>query len=212
MMERFKKLVDDLTEEFDDYSRRYGSGLTCEFSTSSEDFEDKVDYLNKKMVHNGYWHIMRCDTCKGYYEDRHWHVQIVDAYDWEARHKMMKEVQQENRDLKANAEAIKKDIQGKEYYPKGSLMNFLNIFEALVEDPEQYPEYLDATLVADLTRSVHGRYLPEHVYDKCKERLDELLELDEDKVDEESQYLSYPVSCKRCEYITIVSNRIPHVV
>ncbi len=172
-MERFKKMVDDLTIEFDDYSKRYGTGLTCEFATNGEDFEDKVDYINNKMVHNGYWHIMRCDTCKGYDSKRHWHVQIVDAYSWENHHSLIRDLKRKNIELERVANDLIKDMSNKEYYKEGTLANFIDLFECVVDTPEQYDEYCDATLYADLAN-------PQNREDKNK--LNELLKLEEDTV------------------------------
>lgn len=45
--ENFKKLVDEFTNEWNYEVDTHGLTSTWEFSTSSENFEDKVDYLSK---------------------------------------------------------------------------------------------------------------------------------------------------------------------
>ncbi len=181
-MEEFKKLIDDLTNEYQDYFRRYNNGLTCEFSTSGEDFEEKVDYAMKKIVDQGYWHMMQCSTCASYDSNKHWHFQIIEAHSWEEHNSVVRKLQSEHNTMSIESGKLLKEIKGKDYYRKGALEKFVDLFDSLVEQPEQYDEYLEATMFADLHRERNSWYSWQEQRKSSETRLAEMLELDEDKV------------------------------
>jgi hypothetical protein len=182
-MKGFKNLVDSLTVEYEDYHRRYKHELTCEFSTSSEDFEDKVHYLMTKEVTFGRWKLYQCGTCKGYDEDKHWHVEIESSSSLEETHTLINSLKSENHSLKQEAEYVIKDVEGKEFYPRGTLREFVTLFECLVENPEQYDEYVSASFIGD-----HAYQSTQMTGELCHKRVESiktlksLVQLDEDKV------------------------------
>lgn len=175
-MKEFKNLIDNMTVEFEEHNRRYKCGITCEFSTSSDDFEDKVDYLMKKNVRHGRWSIFRCETCCGYNEETPWHVQIEDFLDWDELHEEKGKIEREHFEMELHTKEVLKQMKNKEFYPKGTLKEFVDLFECLVENPQQYSEYINASLIADNAYGTtqwipESKWYKEHVAvleDMCK--------------------------------------------
>lgn len=182
-MENFKKMVDEYSLEFEEHNRKHkGISITLEFSTSSENFEEKVDYLMNKKVKFGRWVIFKCSTCEGYDKDRPWHVTIEESLDWNEIQERTRELEIENFKLSQTTKNLLEEIEGKEYYPRGALQNFVDLFECLVENPEQYDEYVSATFIADTVKSMNGISKIYPRYQILEETLKDLLKTDERRV------------------------------
>ncbi|CAH9014798.1 conserved hypothetical protein [Vibrio phage 277E43-1] len=181
-IENFKKLVDEYTVEWDENMKSSPVGVTLEFSTSSENFEEKVDYIMKKRVHRGMWHIFKCDTCKGYHEDRPWHVQIVDSMSWDEQYEESSKLRREHYQMELHAKEVLEQTKGKEFYPKGTLKEFVDLFECLVDNPQQYPEYINASLIGDTANEMVSVVEGCKKYEINREILQKLVDGDERKV------------------------------
>ena len=72
-MERFIELVNLLTKEWDESK----SNITCEFSSSFENIEEKMRFLSTISPVKGTWVIGYCKVCEGYHADKPLHVEIV---------------------------------------------------------------------------------------------------------------------------------------
>ncbi len=181
-MKDFIKEVDDLTVEYLDYYRRHRSSLTCEFSTSSENFEEKVDYLMKKDVDKCSWKLFKCDTCKGYDKDKPWHVHLVSSLDWDEQYQLLSELRNENHTLRRESSALLKEVEGKEFYPKGTLNSFVDLFEKIVPNPQQYPEYVRGSFIGDTASGMLRWLKGSTFYEESAKVLESMLEVDEDPV------------------------------
>lgn len=72
-LERFKELVDKMTNE---WLEKKGH-VSCEFSTSAMQLDEKHRYLYEKYKMGVSWTIGYCETCAGRHPNRQYHVQIV---------------------------------------------------------------------------------------------------------------------------------------
>lgn len=72
-LDRFKELVDRMSAE---WVEKQG-GVTCEFSTSSRQLDEKHRYLHAKVKEGVAWKIAYCDTCEKHHPGLNYHVEIV---------------------------------------------------------------------------------------------------------------------------------------
>lgn len=155
--ERFKELVDEGTKEWNDHrAKGWSHSVNVEFSTSDEDIADKVDYLNKVQTDCGQWIMYRCDMCKGYHEDRPWHVECETSYNFEEFHGIAQKLLLDNIDMDKQVRLLVDLMRGKEYYPRGTLKSAVDLVDDLVETPEQYDEYRAVSRVSDVVTEAHG--------------------------------------------------------
>ncbi len=143
--DRFKELVDELTEEWGDGHNM----VTCEFSTSSEDFEEKDGYIGSLHIPLGYWHIVKCTTCSGHDPNTPWHVSITEGMGYEESW----DVISDHRIAECNATTLaslsNQMLHDYEMYSPGILEDLVQAFFNEVENPQWNPAYLAATLELD---------------------------------------------------------------
>lgn len=149
--ESFKQNVDELSLEYEQYYIENNCHpMTCEFSTTSQCLEDKINYLYGKQVVGGRWEMFICETCQSYDIHKKWHVQIDVNHDLEYFHSIVTKYKQETESHRQNIEFWNNKTKNKEYFPRGTLDSLIKDFEVLVENPERYDSYITATMNSDI--------------------------------------------------------------
>lgn len=170
--EKFKEAVVECSREYEkDYKASGGYPATWEFSTSSENFEEKVDFLSRTEVFGGSWKIYKCSACEHHNPETPWHVVIEVVHDVNF---LVASVSKHKREAEEAMEVTKQHMgvmSFKEFYPLGTLMRLVKEFEALVETPEQYDGYVLATHAADTSREQLKYARGSEMYERLEKQL-----------------------------------------